>query len=177
VIWIRQSVGRAIIDKGRTIRLPGHVQQRLRELEREERRLVALLGRDPSPAELAEAADLLSEEVSQVRALRRATLSLNETVGDGEGVELSALIEQDATEAPEARAESAALGAGVRAALDQLPRRERAVVATRFGFEAGPATVTETARRLGLRAGEVRRLEELALRKLRASPATVPLAA
>ena len=177
VIWIRQSIGRAVTDKGRTIRLPGHVQQRLRELEREERRLVALLGRDPSPAELAAAVDLLPEEVLQVRALRRATLSLDEPVGDGDGIELGALIEQDVTEAPQARAESAALAAGVRAALDQLPRRERAVVATRYGFDEGPATVTETARRLGLRAGEVRRLEELALRKLRAAPETAALAA
>jgi DNA-directed RNA polymerase sigma subunit (sigma70/sigma32) len=50
-------------------------------------------------------------------------------------------------------------------------------VAVRYGLEAGPATVTETARRLGLRAAEVRRLVELALRKLRAAPETAQLAA
>ncbi len=64
VIWIRQSIGRAITEKGRTIRLPGHVAQRLRALDREERRLLAELGREPSPAELAEAVDWLAEEVA-----------------------------------------------------------------------------------------------------------------
>ena len=52
-IWIRQAVGRAIGDKGRAIRLPEQVGQRLRALEREERRLTAELGRDPLPPELA----------------------------------------------------------------------------------------------------------------------------
>src|SRR5215813_3075643 len=55
-IWIRQAIGRAIGDKGRTIRIPEQVGQRLRMLEREERKLAAELGRDPLPSELAEAA-------------------------------------------------------------------------------------------------------------------------
>jgi DNA-directed RNA polymerase sigma subunit (sigma70/sigma32) len=65
----------------------------------------------------------------------------------------------------------------VRAALGLLSARERAVVAARYGLDEDPATVAETARRLGLRAGDVRRLEELALRKLRAAPETAALAA
>src|SRR5829696_2317373 len=170
VIWIRQSIGRAIADKGRTIRLPAHVDRELRALDREERRLLAELGRVPSPAELAEAVDRLPDEVAHARVMRRTTVSLHEPVGDG--IELGALIPQDAADAPDARAESAALGAEVRAALDRLTGRERAVLAARYGLEGDPATVTETARRLGLRAGDVRRLEGLALRKLRASPQT-----
>jgi len=175
VIWIRQSIGRAIADKGRTIRLPAHVDRELRALDREERRLLAELGRVPSPAELAEAVDRLPDEVAHARVMRRTTVSLHEPVGDG--IELGALIPQDAADAPDARAESAALGAEVRAALDRLTGRERAVLAARYGLEGDPATVTETARRLGLRAGDVRRLEGLALRKLRASPQTAALAA
>ena len=54
-IWIRQAIGRAIGDKGRAIRLPETVGQRLRTLEREERKLAAELGRDPLPSELAAA--------------------------------------------------------------------------------------------------------------------------
>ena len=56
-IWIRQAIGRAIGDKGRAIRLPETVGQRLRTLEREERKLAAELGRDPLPSELAAATD------------------------------------------------------------------------------------------------------------------------
>ena len=177
VIWIRQSVGRAISEKGRTIRLPTHIGQRLRELDREERRLLTELGREPFPAEVADALDWQPEEVLHARDLRRTTVSLHEPVGDGDGIELGALIPQDAADAPDARAESAALGAQVRTALGRLTERERAVVVARYGLDDDPETVTQTARRLGLRAGDVRRLEGLALRKLRAAPEAATLAA
>ena len=177
VIWIRQSIGRAISQQGRMIRLPPHVGRRLRELDQVERRLLGELGRAPLPAELAEALDWQPEEVLQARELRRTTLSLHEPVGDEDGVELGALIPQDAAAAPDARAESAALRAEVRAALGRLPERERGVMLARYGLDQEPATVSETARRLGLRAGDVRRLEAIALRKLRAAPETAALAA
>ena len=80
----------------------------------------------------------------------------------------------DATPAVAERDETRAL---VRAAVRALEDRERVVVAARFGLDADAQTVTETARRLGLRPSEVRRLEALALRKLRAAPGTAPLAA
>ena len=179
VIWIRQAIGRAIGDKGRAIRLPETMTRRLRELDRVSGELRAGLGRDPFPSELAEALGWLPEEVRQARDLRRTTLSLHEPVGAGDGdrTELGELIAQDEDEAPETLAHIAALRAGVRAALERLEVRERTVVAARYGFDDPPATVTETARRLGLRAHEVRRLEELALRKLRAAPETAALAA
>jgi RNA polymerase primary sigma factor len=179
VIWIRQAIGHAIEDKGRTIRLPVHMGKRLRALDREDRRLRAELGRDPSPAELARALDWLPEDVVQARDLRRTTLSLDEPVGqsDGSPLALGELIAEDAAKSPEALAASAALSADVRAALGVLNARERAVVQARYGLDADPATVAQVARRLGLRPGDVRRLEDLALRKLRAAPQTAALAA
>jgi RNA polymerase primary sigma factor len=179
VIWIRQAIGRAIEVKGRAIRLPVHMSRRLRELDREERRLQAELGREPLPDELADALGWLPEDVAQARELRRATVSLDEPVGEAEGrpLALGALIAEDADRGPDVRAAAAALRSDVRAALRLLSPRERAVVALRYGIDDDPATVAETARRLGLRAGDVRRLEDLALRKLRAAPESAALAA
>jgi RNA polymerase primary sigma factor len=179
VIWIRQAISRAIEVKGRAIRLPVHMTRRLRELDREERRLLAELGREPSAAELAGALDWLPEEVAEARDQRRTTVSLDEAVGspDGNPHALGALIADDADHAPDARAVAAALRSDVRTALRLLSPRERAVVTLRYGIDDDPATVAETARRLRLRAGDVRRLEELALRKLRAAPETAALAA
>jgi RNA polymerase primary sigma factor len=153
--------------------------RRLRELDREERRLLAELGREPSAAELAGALDWLPEEVAEARDQRRTTVSLDEAVGspDGNPHALGALIADDADHAPDARAVAAALRSDVRTALRLLSPRERAVVTLRYGIDDDPATVAETARRLRLRAGDVRRLEELALRKLRAAPETAALAA
>jgi RNA polymerase primary sigma factor len=179
VIWIRQAISRAIDVKGRAIRLPVHMTRRLRELDREERKLLAELGREPSAAELAGALDWLPEEVAEARDQRRTTISLDEAVGspDGNPHALGALIADDADHAPDARAVAAALRSDVRTALRLLSPRERAVVTLRYGIDDDPATVAETARRLRLRAGDVRRLEELALRKLRAAPETAALAA
>ena len=179
VIWIRQAIARAIDVKGRAIRLPVHMATRLRELDREERRLLAELGRDPSAAELADALHWLPAEIAYARDLRRATVSLDEPVGSADGgpLALGALIADDADRAPDARAAATALRSDVRAALRLLSPRERAVVGLRYGIDDDPATVAEIARRLGLRAGDVRRLEELALRKLRAAPETAALAA
>ena len=176
VVWIRQAIGRAIADKGRPIRLPAHARKRLRSLDHAERRLRAVDGREPTPAELAEAVGWLPEDVQETRELRRTTLSLHERVGEG-GAELGELLPQDGADAPDVLAEAASLRADVRSALRVLSERERNVVAARYGLDEDPATVPEAARRLGLRAGEVRRLEALALRKLRAAPETAALAA
>ncbi len=177
-IWIRQSIGRAISEKGAVIRLPVHVGQRLRALEREERLLGAALGRAPTAAELAEAMKCPLDQVVQDRKLRRTTVSLQEPVGDENGIELGALLADDAESAPDVRVEATLMGAGVRRTLGLLPPRERAVIESRYGFGPdGPATVAETARRLRLRVSQVRRLEELALRRLRAAPEAVALLA
>ena len=80
-IWIRQAIGRAIGDKGRAIRIPEQVGQRLRTLEREERKLAAELGRDPLPSELAEATEATLPEIVELQQLRRSTVSLDEPVG------------------------------------------------------------------------------------------------
>jgi RNA polymerase primary sigma factor len=177
-IWIRQSIGRAISEKGAVIRLPVHIGQRIRALDREERRLTAALGRAPTVAELADALGCPPEAVTHDRQLRRATVSLQEPVGDDGGLELGELLADDAESAPDARTEVVLRAAGMRRALGVLPPRERAVIEARYGLGPdGPATVAETARRLRLRLSQVRHLEDLALRRLRAAPETAALVA
>jgi RNA polymerase primary sigma factor len=167
-IWIRQAIGRAIGDKGRTIRLPEQVGQRLRSLEREERKLAAELGRDPLPDELAARMETTPADVVGLHQLRRSTLSLDEPIGDEDnGASLGDLIPDDRTPDPDI----ALLAEDVQRALTSLPERERRVIETRFGLTgAGPATPSETARVLRLRPRDIRHLEELALRRLRAAP-------
>jgi RNA polymerase primary sigma factor len=176
-IWIRQSIGRAISEKGSLIRMPVHTGQRLRTLDREERKLTAALGRTPTLTELADALGCAPDEVRADRELRRLTVSLHEPVGGDDGAELGELLPDVAEAGPHARTEALLLGAEVRRALAVLPPRERAVIEARYGLGAdGAATVIETARRLRLRPHQVRQLEELALRHLRAAPETAALA-
>jgi RNA polymerase primary sigma factor len=167
-IWIRQAIGRAIGDKGRTIRLPEQVGQRLRTVEREERKLAAELGRDPLPSELAEATDATLPEIVELQQLRRSTVSLDEPVGNADdGTSLGDLLADQSTPDPEIKL----LAEDVQRALTHLPPRERRVIETRYGLSgAKPSTPSETARALRLRPRDIRHLEELALRRLRAAP-------
>jgi RNA polymerase primary sigma factor len=167
-IWIRQAIGRAIGDKGRAIRLPEQVGQRLRTVEREERKLAAELGRDPLPTELAEATDATLPEIVELQQLRRSTVSLDEPVGnDDDGTSLGDLLADQSTPDPEIKL----LAEDVQRALTHLPPRERRVIETRYGLSgAKPSTPSETARALRLRPRDIRHLEELALRRLRAAP-------
>jgi RNA polymerase primary sigma factor len=102
-------------------------------------------------------------------------LSLDAPVGEGDGATLADLVPDDVTPGPDALAELAFLGADVRRALSALAPRERAVLELRYGLAGGgAATTAETAHRLRLRPQQVRRLEELALRRLRAALGGAP---
>jgi RNA polymerase primary sigma factor len=167
-IWIRQAIGRAIGDKGRTIRLPEQVGQKLRTIERAERSLAAELGRDPLPSELADATDATLPEILELQQLRRSTVSLDEPVGnEDDGTSLGDLLADRTTVDPEIKL----LAEDVQRALTHLPPRERRVIETRYGLSgAKPSTPSETAKALRLRPRDIRHLEELALRRLRAAP-------
>jgi len=166
-IWIRQAIGRAIGDKGRAIRLPEQVGQRLRTLEREERKLAAEIGRDPLPSELADATDATLPEIVELQQLRRSTVSLDEPLGDDDGTSLGDLLPDKTAYDPDA----GLLAEDVQKALAHLPARERRVIETRYGLSgAKPSTPSETAKVLRLRPRDIRHLEELALRRLRAAP-------
>jgi RNA polymerase primary sigma factor len=176
-IWIRQSIGRAISEKGSLIRMPIHTGQRLRALEREERRLTAALGRTPTATELADSLGCSPDDVAADRDLRWLTVSLHEPAGGPDGAELGELLPDTEETGPDARTEALLMGAELRRALAVLPPRERAVIEARYGLGPhGARTVVETARLLRLRPHQVRQLEELALRHLRAAPETEALA-
>jgi RNA polymerase primary sigma factor len=164
--WIRESIQRAIANRGRPIRLPVHIGQRERRIERARQTLTTRLGREPSDEELAEAAELDVSAIHELDDTARVVTSLDRPVGDGEDTSLGALIPSEAV-GPEELAETAGRHAAVRQALARLPEPERRVVALRFGIGgAEPAPLREAGRRLGISADAVRRLERKALAKL-----------
>ena len=118
------------------------------------------------------------EEVEHARELQRSTLSLHEPIGDEGGAELGSLLVDDLGAAPDALAEAALRATALRAALASLPPRERAVLEVRVRRRARRAGHrVEAARLLRIAPREVRQLEDLALRKLRAGPEAAALAA
>ena len=124
--WIRQAVARALADKGRTIRMPVHVVEKLNKITRTERKLRAEQGREPSSAEIALELEMTIEEVEQIRRTSQTPVSLEKPVGDDDESEFGHFIEDESEPLPD---EVAGLVARAtkrsHAALALLGERER----------------------------------------------------
>src|SRR3712207_2591654 len=132
--WIRQSIARAIADKGRTVRLPVHVVDQVNKISRAERDLATKLGRDVSNEEIADVLGFPTQQIEDLRRASRTPVSLNAAVGDEDDTELGHLLADVNAPSPEATAEDAMREEAVREALDQLSHLERRVLELRFGL-------------------------------------------
>jgi len=168
--WIRQAITRAIADRGRTIRIPVHVHERIRKVRQTRERLAQRTGRDPTPEEVANAAGVPVESLDDLdAAARQEPRSLQEPVG--EESELGDLVAQVESESPLDSVEDAMLRQEIGQAVDTaLEPLEREIVGLRYGLGDGkPHSLREVAEVIGLSAETVRKVERQALTKLRES--------
>ncbi len=169
--WIRQAIHRALSNHARTIRLPVHVLERRRKLEVATQRLESQLGRRPKNDELAAASGLSRDQIDELRALARATVSLNQPAGSDEDAgELGDLIADPAGEPPEDELERRRRRRVVQMAVSELPPRERRILVEHYGFAEQPRTLNEIGKELGLTRERVRQLEAHALATLAHRP-------
>src|SRR3954463_12127288 len=167
--WIRQAIQRGIANKARTIRIPVHIGQRERKIARVQRELQAELGRPPTDEEVAKAAELSVDDVTELQDSARTVTSLDRPVGEEGETAFGDLLPSDAPE-PEEEVDVSLRSEALMRALDQLPDREREVVKLRFGVNGGdPTPLRETGRRMGLSPERVRQLEGKALKRLAAT--------
>jgi RNA polymerase primary sigma factor len=164
-LWIRQAIGRALDERGRTIRLPINIAQRERRIAAAERELSTRLGRAPTVEEIAAEAKVEPEQVVELREVARKVTSLERPLGD-DG-ELGDLL-PGREPAPEEEVQLALAQEAVRDVVRSLPEREREVIQLRFGLDGDrdPVSVREAAERLEMRPNEVRRLEQRGLEEL-----------
>ena len=164
--WIRQAVARALADKGRTIRMPVHIVERMQKINRAERSLWTQLGREPTLEEIAEEASLTPQQIIEVRAAARASTSLDAPVGDQDDAVFGDFVAGDEP-LPEETVEVRMRRQALRSALASLPEREREVVTLRYGIDGRePRTLEEIGRCLGLTRERVRQIELESLRRL-----------
>jgi RNA polymerase primary sigma factor len=169
--WIRQAITRAIADRGRQIRIPVHVHERIRKVRQTRERLAQRTGREPTPEEVAKATGLDVEQIEQLDAAsRQEPRSLQEPIGD-EDTELGDLISEVEEESPLDAVEDSLLREEIAGAVHTtLEPLEREVVLLRYGLGNGRAlSLREVAEHVGVSAETVRKVERQALRKLRES--------
>jgi len=165
VLWIKQSIQRGLDNSGRPVRIPAHVAQRERTVNRVTAELAARLDRDPTDEEVASEAKLPLDEVMAVRDLTRVTASLDTPVGEGDTTlgELHAESTDNLEDEVFEREQEDA----VEAALALLPEQERRIISARFGTGGRPArTLRDAAREVGVTQEQARRLEARALERL-----------
>ena len=167
VLWIKQSIQRGLDNTGRPVRIPAHIAQRERTVNRVTSELGAQLDREPTDEEVAKRAEVTLDEVLAVRDLTKISTSLDTPVGDGDTTlgelhaESSDVLEDEVTEREREQT--------VEAALETLPEDERRVVQLRFGTGGRPAvSLRDAARELGVTQENARQLEARALRRLAA---------
>jgi len=168
--WIRQSVTRSLSKHGRTIRIPIHMNDRLRRLKATQRRLEQDTGRRPSYEELAaEMKGLSVEDVRWLLRVSRRPKSLNTPVSDdADSIELGDLLASRNTLGPDIAAERHLLADDLRDMLATLTPRESRILRLRYGLGGdGSQTLKEVGKRFGISRERVRQIEMHAMRKLR----------
>ncbi|HEY9747481.1 MAG TPA: RNA polymerase sigma factor, RpoD/SigA family [Allocoleopsis sp.] len=165
--WIRQAITRAIAEKGRTIRLPIHITEKLNKIKKAQRQLAQKLGRAATAAELAEELELTPRQVRDYLERARQPLSLDLRVGDNQDTELGELLE-DTGPSPEDFAAQSSLRADLERLMADLTPQQQQVLALRFGLEDGKSlTLAKIGDRLNISRERVRQIEREALTKLR----------
>lgn len=166
--WIRQSITRSIADQGRTIRIPVHMIDRIRELYKVSHKLEQKLGRKPIVKEIAKEMNLDIRKVQWMMRVSWLPLSLETPVGDEEDSELGMFVEDEDTPSPMEATYKSMLRDKIDEVLNTLSPREARILRLRFGLESGRAyTLEEVGEKFGLTRERIRQIEGKALRQLR----------
>jgi RNA polymerase primary sigma factor len=167
--WIRQSIIRAIADQGRTIRVPVHMVDRLRQIYKASQAMEQVLGRPPTSEELADHLDLDSAKLRWILQVSQPPISLESPVGDDDDAgELGMYVEDNSSPSPAQLAYENMLRERVDEVLSTLTPREARVIRMRFGLgQDRPYTLEEVGQKFGLTRERIRQIEGKALRRLR----------
>ena len=167
--WVRQAIGRAIDGKSKAIRLPAHISQTLRKIERTRAKVARELGCEPTPDQLAAELGLSSKRLTALLQASQELLSLDMSVGDGENTTLGALIRDDQASDPETLVLNLEVLEELREIMMQLSDRERRVVSQRLrmGDSNETAFRDELSEELQVSRERIRQIEVQAIKKLR----------
>ncbi|RMG83526.1 MAG: sigma-70 family RNA polymerase sigma factor [Chloroflexi bacterium] len=166
--WIRQAITRALAQKTRTIRIPLHMTERIRQMYRTAQNLEQALGRRPTPEEIADEMGLPAETVRSMMDASQHAIALERPVGEDGDSEFGDFIEDLDTPSPADTATKHLLQETIEEVLSELTPRQSHILRLRFGLGGGePHTLEEIANKFGLSRERIRQLEKEALRRLR----------
>jgi RNA polymerase primary sigma factor len=171
--WIRQAVSRAVADRGKIIRLPVHVAEKVRKVRGTFRLLEQESGEIPTVDSVAQSLGMSPKEVERLLELDRGEpVSLDLPVGEDRELDLGNLIADDEDGPEELAIEDSTREVLGRALRSVLSEQEWRVLTLRFGLDGeSPRSLRECAQALGLSGERIRQIEKEALTRLRGSKA------
>lgn len=166
--WIRQAITRSIADQARTIRIPVHMIETMNKIARTTRQMLNDVGREPTPAELAEKLQMPVDKVRRVMKIAKEPVSLESPVGEEEDSQLGDFIEDENVLLPLDSTIQGNLKDITTRGLSTLTPREERVLRMRFGIGMSTDhTLEEVGQQFNVTRERIRQIEAKALRKLK----------
>lgn len=168
--WIRQAIGRAVDNKAKSIRLPAHVSESLRKLDKARAEMRREIGEDPTPEQLAARTGISPRKVANLLNTTQEPISLDMPVGDEENTSLGSLLYDKTSPDPQEELIDAEMRDEIDSILATLDDREQLIMRKRFGFDGEDTYVLQQiGEELNISRERVRQIEAQALRKLRSA--------
>ena len=166
--WIKQAISRAMLNNGRTIRVPIHMLELKSKYTKAVQTLEKELDREPQAEEIAKYMKLEVEKVKEIETLIKDPVSLSTSLNDEDDGTLEDLIEDPNQERPEDRIDNELRAKAINGILNTLDEREKDIIVARFGLNGTRAkTLDELAAAYKLTKERIRQIEQKALHKLR----------
>ena len=166
--WIRQAIERALVNQGRTVRLPVHVAGELSKMLRTARDLGQELDREPTAMEIANTLEKPLSYVQHLQELNTRNCSLEKPLGAEGDYQLLDTLADTSGATPHSRLDSEDLSGQIAAWIASLSEHEREILVLRFGLnDDEPQTLEAIGRRFGVTRERIRQIEVRSLAKLR----------
>lgn len=167
--WIRQAVQRSVADKGRTIRVPVHMGEKIRKMARSYHALSEELDREPTDEEVAGRLDWSLQQVKDAKDALPDATSLNQPLNAEEGAaEVGDFVEDQGASDTAGEVMREMETSGLAETIESLPERNRRVLVRRYGLgEEAPASLRELSEELGVSRERIRQIQQEAERMLR----------
>ena len=166
--WIRQAITRAIADQSRTIRVPVHMIETVRELNRVKREYIQKQGSAPTLEDLSQLTGMSIDKIKNVESVSQYTASLERPIGEEDEDTLGDFIEDPSSPSPTKETFRMFLREQLSRALEQLDEREREILKLRYGLEDGhPRTLKDVSLKFNITRERVRQIEIKAIEKLK----------
>ena len=165
--WIKQAIARGIADKARVIRIPVHVTEKIKKIQRVSKELTESLGRKPTPQHIAKKLRIPTRKIEEILKAIPDTLTLDDFGHDLDKPGLMRFVADPNATSPIENTIERELKEKMDATLRALSPREEEVLRLRFGIGRDSShTLEEIGRKVKLSRERVRQIEHSALRKI-----------